>query len=881
MPLRAPPPPEAHRLTSLASPSTSAAASTPPYTALTSPDQAGRSLLGDGTRPGDDDDGWEAERPPLKRDYLDDDDDGLLTILAAHVPLLRAITRRRPDARRARSVAVLAVGLATLVGVLVTTAAAGRLRHLADDLEGASGWRDKLSGAAQGVTGWLWGAEEEWRRPMHVERDPAVPLADYLANISFVPFPVPASTSSLHPTSSPTNDTAHDPASLTTVDRRQSTTPFPHLSYSTTDERNVVLLTMCDGRYVHAVRVWALRARDLGLYRDNVVILCLDSACLDEAEAHGLHAYGGFVKEVYASRVPVVGQGLEAPDLPPLESSSSLADAASGARILDKREGRNGGAERGSFMQYIKFRALYEINAAGYASLFFEADTALTKNPFVDSMRPLVAGPDPSALGVAPTDLSIDERRQAPSPFALSRTHDVAATADQAAADQAAAVVSDASLVDPEGLDPGWDMLMTQDGWHVANFGFFLMRPTRATTLFWRSTLRQYVARGGWDQEVVAQSIHEHGWTEQWLPGWWEEGMLEGNETSAPPPTTFDERNRQEQWHFVDKLDGLRDGERLRIAMLPLSQFFAYHVWLFGWWRPPPDLPDPVVHHMTSIAFGMRNYWPKERGWYSDTDGYYSHPRPLLVPWNATHEPEVAAVDNAVSRDLTANATFWTRDEPDFAASTLTGTPDNLLHYARILQLLGGVSTTAASSNKSSQAEFAADGSSRAAGAADTFAVKLPGKLRIVREWETIEQDSTRLLDVDAAVRASIDLVEPAFFKHAAAFLSPAELTAWTSTRLRISLASFDSPTALVTHLREVLAPYLGSTAAGFPARGVVVELADWEATLGWSLDDLDAEERAGGIDEQGFEALKASRRCQGWEQLEGLPFMWCTPEEG
>ncbi|KPV73305.1 uncharacterized protein RHOBADRAFT_55067 [Rhodotorula graminis WP1] len=863
---------EAHRLVPLLSPSTTA--STPLDTAPTSPDQAGHSLLGNTTRPGDDD-GWAVERPPLKRDYLDDD--GLLTRLAARVPLLRAVAHWRPDARRARSVAVLAVGLATLGGILVTTAAAGHLRHLADDLEGASGWRDKLSGAAHGVTGWLWGAEEPWRRPMRVERDPTVSLGDYLANISFVPFPVPASTSSILATSNTTNGSAsNDPDSYPAADRRRSTTPLPHPSYSTTDDRNVVLLTMCDGRYVHAVRIWALRARDLGLHRDNVVVLCLDAACLDEAEAHGLHAYGGFVKEAYASRVPVVGQGLEVPDLPPLDASSSRPGGASGARILDKREGRDGGAERGAFMQYIKFRALYEINAAGFASLFFEADTALTKNPFVDSMRPLVAGPDPSSLGVAPADLSIDERRRMPSPFALPRAHVAAAAEDQAAA---AAAASDASLVDPEGLDPGWDMLMTQDGWHVANFGFFLMRPTMATTLFWRSTLRQYVARGGWDQEVVAQSVHEHGWTQQWLPGWWEEGESAANETTTEAPTTYEERNRREQWHFVDELDGLRDGERLRIAMLPLSQFFAYHVWLFGWWKPPPDLPDPVVHHMTAINYQMRNFWPKERGWYSDIDGYYSHPRPLLVPWNATHAPEVAVVEGEPSSPAPANRTLYSRDEPDFAASTLTGTSDDLLHYARILQLLGAVSTTMPVSNQSSQGEFA-DGSSRAAGSADTFAVKLPGKLHIVREWDTIEQDSTRLLDLDAAVRASVDVVEPAFFKHAAPFLSPGELTAWTSTRLRISLAAFDSPIALVSHLRDVLAPYLGSTAAGFPARGVVVELSDWEATLGWSLDDLDAEERAGGIDEQGFEALRTSRRCQGWERVETIPFLWCTAEE-
>lgn len=577
-----PAPPEAHRLASLPSPLSSTAST--PLTTSTSPTSPSDALLGDKQRYRDDDDGaldgdddgWEAERPPLKRDYLDEDDLGAR--LAAHVPWLKPVAQWRADPRRARSIVLLAVGLVMLVGIVGTTAAAGHLRQGVDGHGGAASWRDKLSDAAQGVTGWLWGAEEPWRRPQRVERDPSVSLADYLANISFVPFPVPASTSSLLlRTSSPTNDSSNGLGSHTLADRaRRPTTPLPHPSYSTSDDRNVVLLTMCDGKYVHAVRIWALHARDLGLHRDNVVILCLDKACLDEAEAHGLHAYGGFVKETYASKVPPVGQGHEPPNLPPLEVGSSAAGGASGARLLDKREGKDGGAERGGFMQYVKFRTLYEINAAGYASLFFEADTALTKNPF-DAMRPLVADPDPSALGVAPANLSIDQRRRTPSPFVLPRAHAAApssAPASSSSADTSstAAVASNASVVDPEGLDPGWDMLMTQDGYHVANFGYFMMRPTIATTLFWRSTLRRYVAWGGWDQEVVSKSVHEHGWSERWVPGWWEEGALARNETVTEAPKGVDEQIKFEQWHFDDKLDGLREGERLRIAMLPLSQ---------------------------------------------------------------------------------------------------------------------------------------------------------------------------------------------------------------------------------------------------------------------------------------------------------------------
>jgi len=184
---------------------------------------------------------------------------------------------------------------------------------------------------------------------------------------------------------------------------------------------------------------------------------------------------------------------------------------------------------------------------------------------------------------------------------------------------------------------------------------------------------------------------------------------------------------------------------------------------------------------------------------------------------------------------------------------------------------------------------------------ASPFALQAPSRAHLER---------LLTLRVHALQRASVDIVEPAYFKHAAAFLSAPERNAWTSTRLRISLAAFDSIPALVAHLREALAPYFGSAADRFPARGVVVELTDWSATLAWRLDDLDAAERTRGMGKDAFEALKTSRRCQGWGDerlvrrplslslslsLSGSalpssarvltlvfsqPFMWCKPEE-
>lgn len=116
--------------------------------------------------------------------------------------------------------------------------------------------------------------------------------------------------------------------------------------------------------------------------------------------------------------------------------------------------------------------------------------------------------------------------------------------------------------------------------------------------------------------------------------------------------------------------------------------------------------------------------------------------------------------------------------------------------------------------------------------------------------------------------RASVDIVEPAFFKHAARRLSASEHKAWTSTRLRVSLADFDSLPSLVTHLRNLLEPYFGSPSTGSQVRGIVVELSHWKSTLSWTLDALDANERARGLSLHDVDALRSTKRCQGWDRL-------------
>lgn len=151
----------------------------------------------------------------------------------------------------------------------------------------------------------------------------------------------------------------------------------------------------------------------------------------------------------------------------------------------------------------------------------------------------------------------------------------------------------------------------------------------------------------------------------------------------------------------------------------------------------------------------------EERGWYANVDGYHS-PRPLLVPWNETYEHGLFPVKNYTSSDPAIPRTFYTRDEPDFYESTLTGTPDELLHYGRLLQLLGAVSVreveplTANTGLEPVEVDNARVGDGDEARSSEKFAVKLPGRLRIDHNGKTIEQETTRFIDLECVLRAAI-----------------------------------------------------------------------------------------------------------------------------
>lgn len=104
----------------------------------------------------------------------------------------------------------------------------------------------------------------------------------------------------------------------------------------------VVMWTMATGYYVPQARNWDSKRSELGM-DDAVVVLCLDSECLDECERGGLRGYGGYLPE-YVDRPPETHRR--------------------------KREKR--GAERGHFMAFLKFKAMLKMAQSGFPSLFFE-----------------------------------------------------------------------------------------------------------------------------------------------------------------------------------------------------------------------------------------------------------------------------------------------------------------------------------------------------------------------------------------------------------------------------------------------------------------------------------------------------------------------------
>ncbi|BGP44245.1 hypothetical protein JCM10450v2_000056 [Rhodotorula kratochvilovae] len=315
--------------------------------------------------------------------------------------------------------------------------------------------------------------------------------------------------------------------------------------------------------------------------------------------------------------------------------------------------------------------------------------------------------------------------------------------------------------------DPSWDIQFTEDVGYTVNFGWIFARPSKATVALWQRACDRYVQHNEWDQQLLSNVIRN--------------GARE-----------YRGEQGDEHWWLVDDMN-------LRVFMLPLSKFRATHPEMLNWYTPEPDLPEPVMNHLTAVTFPNRQFYPKERGWSTNLDSFYSRRRPILT------------------------------------SAPLNGTLHEVLRYARTLYVLS---------------------------AATGRALLLPEKVTVYgvengTPW-TYTRSFTRFVGIQDAVDA-LDLLEPAFFAHAAPYLTAEALTAWQSSRAELSVPSYVAPDALLAAIGE--------------ADVDVIVLTGWEdgSAKDWTLKGFPSN---GG---EVIDALKGTQACQDFH-IDHLPFPWCKP---
>ncbi|GAA5974374.1 hypothetical protein JCM11641_005242 [Rhodosporidiobolus odoratus] len=476
------------------------------------------------------------------------------------------------------------------------------------------------------------------------------------------------------------------------VERNPNVTLSDYLHLHFNPEKDVVMWTMATADYVPPARNWDAKRAELGM-EDSVVVMCLDEACLDEAERNGLWAYGGYLEAFV--------------DLPP---------PTQGSRRVRR------GKERGHFMAYTKFKAMLEMAKTGFPSLFFEGDTFLTADPF-PHMLPL--------------------------------------------------------------SDPSWDIQFTEDIGYVVNFGWIFARPSPATVQLWQLAFNQYCTKNEWDQQLLSNLIRAQGGRE-WAG-------LTG----------------KEHWWMVDSIE-------LKLHMLPLAKFQATHTVMLEWFKPDPALPEPIMNHLTALFIFNRRFYPRERGWTTNLDSYYTSLRPILT------------------------------------SSPLIGTLREIVSYSRILQV-----------------------TARELG----WALMIPPSVTVLGEGENEgkkwERDWSRVVSVEAAMTNHLDLLESSFFPHSARYLPPSIHSAWSdpSHRTLLNLSSSSSiPSslpALLEHLSSTIPIPIPIAASKAHEKDLppVVELQGWTSEqAAWTLE---------GVEEGVEEAFKGLVACEGWDK-EHLPFPYC-----
>ncbi|GAA5991407.1 hypothetical protein JCM10908_003298 [Rhodotorula pacifica] len=262
--------------------------------------------------------------------------------------------------------------------------------------------------------------------------------------------------------------------------------------------------------------------------------------------------------------------------------------------------------------------------------------------------------------------------------------------------------------------DDTWDVQFTEDIGYLLNFGWIYARPSQATVDFYQHAYDQYVAHNQWDQELLSNMVRTLG----------------GHEWSG--------NSGKEHWWLCDQIG-------LRLYMLPLTDFYAFHVTGFEWYFLPEGA-KPVMNHLTAMNYANRQFYPKERGWAANVDAFYTTPRPVLTGQSIDAEIHAAA------------------------------------HYARLLHVLA---------------------------VRMGWALQVPSGMTVHgkdddgTEW-TYTRDWTRFVSLEAAVNNHLDLLENEFFTHAGRYLPANVVNEWSDQRTTIDLTKFSSIDELVAKLTSL-----------------------------------------------------------------------------
>lgn len=196
----------------------------------------------------------------------------------------------------------------------------------------------------------------------------------------------------------------------------------------------------------------------------------------------------------------------------------------------------------------------------------------------------------------------------------------------------------------------------------------------------------------------------------------------------------------------------------------------------------------------------------EERGWATNIDSFYTHPRPILSP------------------------------------SPISASIQSIMKYARLVHVLARKTGMALHVPRNVTVEWE-NGDEEGKWTREwTRVVSVEAAMvRYAFLCPTLstlqEHVRMRVLMSSSSQELDLDLLEARFFEHAARYLPSNTLSSWQSNTRTLSLADFDSPTSLVARLIEL------KEEDG--AQGRIVRLDGWEASEAaeWDLGEIEGVE--------------------------------------